>query len=498
MSEQEQGQNLNDQLEQRLQKLQALKESDINPYGGRLDGISHAAAAKADFEKDEDGEKTVILAGRLTAKRVMGKTIFADVQDQSDRCQLFVQKNKLGAEQFDVFKHLDIGDIVSATGTMFRTKMGEVTLRVQEFRILSKSLRPLPEKFHGLQDVQQRYRQRYLDLISNQESKDVFLKRIRVISRIRRFLEEREYLEVETPMLQSIPGGANARPFETYYNALNCKMYMRIATELYLKKLLVGGFERVFEINRNFRNEGIDRRHNPEFTCMEIYQAYGDCRSMMDLAEELITTLAEDVMGGLKLKRYDGEEINLERPWRRASFHELIEERMGSEWNGLSIEEKRVKASELKLHVTDEMSAMDIDVEIYEKVIEPTLIQPIFVTRLPKHLVPLAKTCPDNSELVDVFELAINGQEIAPGYSELNDPEEQRKRFLEQLESGDSELGEELAGKIDEDFLTAMEHGMPPAGGMGIGIDRLIMLLTGAPSIRDVILFPQLRPVGQE
>jgi lysyl-tRNA synthetase class 2 len=488
--------SLSDIRQQRLKKLTDLVEAGIDPYGSRVEDIDGTSDARASFENSPDEEPviTVTLAGRLTAKRDMGKSCFVDVKDQQGRMQVYAQKNALGDESFAVFKSLDMGDIVTVTGHLFKTRTGEITVRADSYRILSKSLRPLPEKWHGLTDQQQRYRQRYLDLISNDDSRDIFLKRVKIISRMRRFLEDRGYLEVETPMLQNIPGGATARPFETHYNALSTNMYMRIAPELFLKRLLVGGLNKVFEINRNFRNEGMDRNHNPEFTAVEIYEAFGDCRSMMELVEDMLTTIAQDVMGNLQLQRPDGDAISLERPWRRVTFNELLEEKMGANWYALDLETRRDKARDLNLDIPVEATALEVDTEVYDKTIEGTLVQPTFVTRLPKSLVPLAKHCSDNPELVDVFELVINGQEIAPGYSELNDPVEQRRRFETQLAEAHGEAALEVSGKIDEDFLTALEHGMPPAGGMGIGIDRLVMFMTGAPSIRDVILFPQLKP----
>ena len=476
---------------QRQSKLNELKDSGIDPHGGRFDGVAATAEAKDAFESDSDEERRYRVAGRLTAFRVMGKSIFADVKDSSGRLQIYVRKDALGDEAFRVFKRLDIGDIVGVDGTMFVTKMGETTLKVDSFELLSKSLRPLPEKWHGLTDVEARYRQRHLDLISNDESRGVFLRRFAIIRGIREFLESRGFLEVETPMMQAIPGGASAKPFETFHDALGVKMFLRIAPELYLKRLLVGGFEKVFELNRNFRNEGLSRRHNPEFTMIEIYQAYGDCRSMMDLVEELVTTVAKKVVGTLEIKRSDGETISLERPWRRVAYRDLVKERCGGDWFDLTPAERAAKAADMGLKIEPGVPDFEVTNEVYEKLVEPTLIQPTFVTRLPKELVPLAKACGDDPDLVDVFELEINGQEIAPGYSELNDPIEQRKRFEAQLEIGGDGNAE---GKIDEEFLAAMEQGMPPAGGMGIGIDRLVMVLTGADSIRDVILFPQMRP----
>ena len=447
------------------------------------------ADVRKNFKPEAEKQEEVTIAGRMTAFRAMGKSIFADIKDSSGRMQIYVQRDQIGEDDFKVFKKLDLGDIIGVTGEPFTTRTGELTVKVHKFTLLSKSLRPLPEKFHGLTDIEQRYRQRYLDLITNDDSRKVFMQRFAILSEIRKFLASKGFLEVETPMLQPIPGGANANPFKTFYEALNSPMYMRIAPELYLKRLLVGGFERVFELNRNFRNEGIDRRHNPEFTMLEIYQAYGDCRSMMDLIEEMVTTIAMNLFGTLEIQHPGGKVINLARPWRRAPYRDLIKERAGADWFELTKEQKAAKAREMGLTITTEMEERDITHEIYEKLIEQTLIQPTFVTRLPAYLVPLAKACEDDPTVVDVYELEINGQEISPGYSELNDPIEQRKRFVEQAVHD----GKDLAMAIDEDFLTAMEHGMPPAGGLGLGVDRLIMLLTGAESIRDVLLFPQMR-----
>ena len=485
-----------DHRAQRLQKMQQLRDEGIDPYGGRVDNVTESAVARAAFEKLEaetpEPEVAFTVAGRLMAKRIMGRSIFADLRDSSGRIQLFVQSNVLGAEEFARFKQLDLGDIIAVTGRLFRTRMGEVTLKPESVRLLAKSLRPLPEKWHGLTDVEQRYRQRYLDLATNEDVAKVFQLRIQIIRRIRHYLDELGFLEVETPMMQALAGGAAARPFKTHYNALDCPMYLRIAPELYLKRLLVGGFEKVYEINRNFRNEGLSRRHNPEFTMVEIYQAYSDCRGMMDLVEGMISTVAKDVLGSTVISREGAEDIDLTPPWRRATYAELIAERMGQDWPELPLERKRAKARELGLTIMDDWSAEDITHEIYEKAVEQTLVQPTFVTRLPAHLVPLAKRCADDPSVVDVYELEINGQEISPGYSELNDPIEQRARFDQQRI--DAQDDEHEVNRIDEDFLTAMEHGMPPAGGLGMGIDRLVMLLTGSESIRDVILFPQMRP----
>ena len=474
---------------QRAAKVQDLAAAGILPFGRRFDNVQMTADVRKNFKPEAEKQEEVTIAGRMTAFRAMGKSIFADIKDSSGRMQMYVQRDQIGDDDFKFFKKLDLGDIIGVTGEPFTTRTGELTVKVHKFTLLSKSLRPLPEKFHGLTDIEQRYRQRYLDLITNDDSRKVFMQRFAILSEIRKFLASKGFLEVETPMLQPIPGGANANPFKTFYEALNSPMYMRIAPELYLKRLLVGGFERVFELNRNFRNEGIDRRHNPEFTMLEIYQAYGDCRSMMDLIEEMVTTIAMNLFGTLEIQHPGGKVINLARPWRRAPYRDLIKERAGADWFELTKEQKAAKAREMGLTITTEMEERDITHEIYEKLIEQTLIQPTFVTRLPAYLVPLAKACEDDPTVVDVYELEINGQEISPGYSELNDPIEQRKRFVEQAVHD----GKDLAMAIDEDFLTAMEHGMPPAGGLGLGVDRLIMLLTGAESIRDVLLFPQMR-----
>jgi len=480
---------------QRMGKVDEIIQSGKKPYGGVFSGTKLIEKIRKEFDSEKEDDQVVRIAGRVTAFRVMGKSIFADIRDSSGRMQIYVRKNDMDEAEFSAFKKLDIGDIVGVDGSLFITRMGELTVKLSSYEILSKSLRPLPEKWHGLTDKEQIYRQRYLDLIVNEESRKTFQQRFQIIREIRKCLEQKGFLEVETPMLQPIAGGAAAKPFETYYEALHSKMYMRIAPELYLKRLLVGGFEKIFELNRNFRNEGMSRRHNPEFTMIEIYQAYGNCESMMDLVEELITTVAMNVFGTLKIEHSEDKIIDLTRPWRRASYSDLVKEKAGDDWFDVSFEERVERAVALGLKVDKNTPDFEVTNEVYEKLIETTLVQPTFVTRLPVQLVPLAKTCDDDPNFVDVFELEINGQEIAPGYSELNDPIEQRRRFEEQLRERGS--NEELSDVIDEDFLTALEHGMPPAGGMGIGIDRLVMMLTGAESIRDVVLFPQLRPKKQ-
>jgi len=387
---------------------------------------------------------------------------------------------------------LDIGDFIGVTGTCFVTKSGEPTVKVQTFQLLAKTLRPLPEKWHGLQDVEARYRQRYLDLLTNERSRAVFEKRIAMVRETRRFFEERGFVEVETPILQTTAGGAAAQPFKTHHNALGMDLYLRIALELYLKRLLVGGFNKVFEINRNFRNEGISRKHNPEFTMLEAYWAYADFEKIANLVEELICYLAEKICGSLTIEHRDADgnvtrTINLRRPWRRVRYHDLVREVAGEDWFELLPDKRRQRAmNEFKLEILPQLADFEVTQHVFEKLVEEKTIDPLFVTHCPKELVPLAKQNPADSSLVDVFELIINGAEISPGYSELNDPVAQRQRLLEQA-------GEEKQ-KIDEEFLLALEHGMPPAGGFGLGMDRLTMLLTGAESIRDVILFPLLRP----
>ena len=490
VSPEQERQKINQLFEQRVAKVKDLLASGTYPYGTFVDGIISTADALSRFVPETENTEVLTVAGRITSFRVMGKVSFAHILDGAGRMQIYAQRDVMGDDVYARFKKLDLGDIATFKGTLFATKTGEVTLKVTEYILQSKNLRPLPEKFHGLTDMEQRYRQRYVDLIVNEDSKALLTKRITIIREIRHFLEDKGFLEVETPMLQYIPGGAAANPFKTHYQALDCDMYLRIAPELYLKRLLVGGFEKVFELNRNFRNEGISRRHNPEFTMLELYQAYGNCETMMNLIEEMVTTIALKVFGTLEIKLPGEKVINLARPWRRAPYRDLIRERAGADWYELPREEKYKRAKELGASVMPDWTDLEITHEIYEKLIENTLIQPTFVTRLPAELVPLAKTCPDDPASVDVYELEINGQEISPGYSEQNDPIEQRKRFMEQVTLS----GKDPAQAVDGDFLTALEYGMPPAGGMGIGIDRLVMLLTGTESIRDVVLFPQLRP----
>ena len=478
----------NDLIAQRRQKLESLRALGVAPFGRAFETSGTIGEVRAQFS---DGAKFRI-AGRIMARRDMGKSHFADLRDVTGRLQIYLNAKELGAEVMQLFDLLDLGDFVGVEGTCFLTKTGEPTLKVHKLDLLAKSLRPLPEKWHGLQDVEARYRQRYLDLISNEASRMAFERRISIVREIRHFLEARGFVEVETPMLQAIAGGAAAEPFRTHHNALGIDLYLRIAPELYLKRLLVGGFEKVFELNRNFRNEGISRRHNPEFTMLEAYWAYADFNKMANLVEDMVCHLAETVCGSLRIEHRDAEgnvarTIDLSRPWRRARYRDLVRQVAGEDWFGLTSDMKRDRAkNQFGVEIISTLVDHEITQHVFEKLVEEKTFDPLFVTHCPKELVPLAKQNPDDDSVVDVYELIINGQEISPGYSELNDPVVQRHRLLEQV-------GEETQ-KIDEDFLLALEHGMPPAGGFGLGIDRLTMLLTGAESIRDVILFPLLKP----
>ncbi len=473
----------NDLIKPRLEKRERLIDKGIDPYGGRFDVSESIVSARANPTPDRE----VRLAGRVLSHRDMGKSQFADLKDSTAKIQIYVKKQDIGDEQFDLFKNfIDLGDIIGVVGKLFTTHAGELTVKVENVTLLSKSIQPLPKEWYGIKDVETRLRQRYLDLILNDNVRETFVIRSRIVAEIRKFLDSRGFMEVETPMMQPIAGGAVAKPFRTHHEALNINLFLRVAPELYLKRLLVGGFERIYEINRNFRNEGISRRHNPEFTMLEVYQAYGDYETMMDLAQGLIVSVAENIADSLLLKRHDGQEIDLTPPWRRVTYRDLVEERIGKEWFTLAPEERRTRAANMGVEFPPNAPDYEVTNTIFEKTIEPTLMNPTFVTHLPAELVVLAKPNAKDPHVVDVFELVINGQEIAPAYSELNDPVLQRVRLLMQ-DKGHAE-------KLDEDFLLALEHGMPPAGGMGMGIDRLVMMLTGAESIRDVILFPLLRP----
>lgn len=478
----------NELIAQRREKLEALRARGVEPFGRAFETSGSIAELRHAFKEGE----SLRAGGRITAHRDMGKSHFVDLRDATGRIQAYFHEKEIGAAAMEIFNLLDLGDFIGVEGVCFLTKTGEPTLKVRKFEVLAKSLRPPPEKWHGLQDVEARYRQRYVDLVANEQSRETFQKRIALVREIRRFLEDRGFVEMETPILQTVAGGAAAAPFSTHHKALGLDLYLRIAPELYLKRLLVGGFTKVFELNRNFRNEGISRKHNPEFTMLEVYWAYADFEKMADLIEELICNVAEKICGSLEIEHRDAEgkvvrTIDLKRPWRRARYVDLLREVAGKDWFNISSEQRRARASgELKLEILPQLADFEVTQHVFEKLVEEKTFDPLFVTHCPKELVPLAKQNAADSSLVDVYELIINGVEMSPGYTELNDPDVQRQRLLEQV-------GEETQ-KLDEDFLLALEYGMPPAGGFGLGIDRLAMLFTGAESIRDVILFPLLKP----
>ena len=470
--------------QERLDKLQKLCEKGIEPYGKRFDNTQPINAIIEKFIPEQNDIK-VRAAGRIMTMRPHGKTAFMDIRDWTGKMQVYIKLDKVGAEKFEILKLLDMGDIIGVDGTLFKTKTGEITIYADDFCILSKSLLTPPEKWHGLKDVELRHRQRYVDLFTNPEVMETFLKRIKIMKYMRRFLDERGFVEVETPMMQSIPGGAVARPFITHHNALDIDLYLRIAPELYLKRLLVGGMERIYEINRNFRNEGISTKHNPEFTMMELYQAYSDYNGMMELTESLITSLVKEIHGGYVIP-FGDKTIDMTPPWRRATFSELLKE-----CSGVSIDDEAGlirKSKELSLE-TNGIDKDNMANNIFEQVVEQTLVNPTFVIDYPTLICPLTKTCEYDKRFAQRFELYIASMEIANSYSELNDAIDQDKRFNEQLGTES-----DITGKIDEDFLTALKYGMPPAGGLGIGVDRLIMILTNNVSIREVILFPLLKP----
>jgi len=470
----------------RRRKLDALRELGVDPFGASFETTDSPGALRSAFAEG----KKVRAAGRVTAHRNMGKSHFFDISDHTGRIQVYLNSKEVGPEAMRVFDLVDIGDFVGVEGETFTTKTGEPSIKASSLAVLSKSLRPLPDKWHGVTDTEIKYRQRYLDLVANPESLGMFHKRIAVVREIRRFLEDRGFIEVETPMMQAVPGGAAAQPFKTHHNALGVDLFLRIAPELYLKRLLVGGFTKIFELNRNFRNEGISRRHNPEFTMLEAYWAYADFEKMAALVEEMVCHVAQAVCGTLQIEHKDAEgntlrTINLARPWRRARYEDLIRG-IVPDWFERTPEQRRAWCAENRIDAGHCTEDFEVTQHVFEKLVEEKTMDPLFVTHCPKELVPLAKQNAADPRLVDVYELVINGQEISPGYSELNDPVVQRAR-LEQQSGGETH-------KLDEDFLTALEHGMPPAGGIGIGIDRLVMMLAGAESIRDVVLFPHLRP----
>lgn len=478
-------------LQVRRDKLAQLQAAGKDPFEiVRYDQDTAISAIQADYEAYEG--RRVSIAGRLMSKRGMGKSTFCDIQDRDGRIQLYVRINELGEEAYDAFKKLDLGDIVGVVGEVFKTRMGEISVKTTAVTLLSKSLRPLPEKFHGLKDPDTRYRQRYLDLIVNPEVRRTFITRSRIIAAIRRFLDERGFLEVDTPILNTIAGGATARPFITHHNTLDLDMYMRIAPELFLKRLIVGGLERVYELGRMFRNEGMSIKHNPEFTMMELYQAYTDYHGMMEIAETLISTVAREVLGSTVIS-YQGTEIDLTPPWTRMTMTEAVKRYAGVDFDEIPDTAAAVGAAAQKgLHLTGNPVRGEILNLFFEEYVEPHLVQPTFILDYPVEVSPLTKRKPGRPELVERFEFFITNREFGNAYSELNDPMDQKERFLAQVKK--REAGDEEANMMDDDYVTALEHGLPPTGGMGIGIDRLIMLLTDSYSIRDVLLFPTMKP----
>ena len=482
-----------DHRSQRIAKIEQLVEQGLDPFPARTSYTHTAAEAVAAFEAAKDGaEIETQVVGRMVSQRVMGRSSFAHLADGSGRIQIYLRQDEVGEELYERFRRtVDVGDFVQASGHLFRTRTGEVSVHVTDLRLISKAIRPMPEKWHGLRDVETRYRQRYLDLMANEEVRQIFVVRSRMVTAIRRFLDDRGFLEVETPILQPIYGGAAARPFVTHHNALDQTLYLRIADELYLKRLIVGGLDRVYEIGHNFRNEGISTKHNPEFTAIEIYQAYADYHSMMELVENLYSEVAREVVGSATIS-YQGQEIDLAPPWRRVTMRDVIMEATGLDIGILSEHKTLWDAVQQRgLRVSPQPTWGKLVDALFGEYAEPTLIQPTFVMDYPREISPLAKNKPGEPDWVERFEFFIAGMESGNAFSELNDPLEQRARFIEQGRAG--EAGDDEAHPMDEDFITALEHGMPPTGGLGFGIDRMAMLLTDQTSIREVILFPQLR-----
>jgi lysyl-tRNA synthetase, class II len=487
---------LNDQLQVRREKMNAIREKGMDPFGKRFERSHQSQDLVREYsqlEKEEIDAKniSVTLAGRVMTKRGKGKAGFAHIQDLSGQIQIYVRTDAVGEEQYATFDTVDLGDIVGVTGVLFKTQVGELSVKAQSFELLTKSLRPLPDKFHGLKDVEQRYRQRYLDLIMSQESKETFINRSRIIQSMRRYLDDHGYLEVETPLMHSIAGGASARPFITHHNALDMQLYMRIAIELHLKRLIVGGLEKVYEIGRVFRNEGVSTRHNPEFTMIELYEAYADYRDIMSLTENLVAHVAKEVLGTTTVQ-YGEHMVELEPEWRRLHMVDAIKEYTGVDfWKEMTTEEAHQLAKEHGVEIKDTMLYGHVVNEFFEQKVEEHLIQPTFITGHPVEISPLAKKNEEDPRFTDRFELFIVAREYANAFTELNDPIDQRERFEDQLK--EREQGNDEAHMMDDDFVEALEYGMPPTGGLGIGIDRLVMLLTNSPSIRDVLLFPLMR-----
>ncbi len=487
--------DMNQLMKVRKEKLDKLKQEGKDPFKITKFNRTHTSNEIKDNYDELEG-KDVTIAGRIMAKRIMGKASFCHIQDSTGKIQSYVSINDLGEESYKAFKEDDIGDIIGITGFVFKTRTGEISIHAKELTLLSKSLRPLPEKFHGLKDTDLRYRQRYVDLIVNPEVKDTFVKRTEIIKEIRKILDEKKYVEVETPILNTIPGGATARPFITHHNSLDIDMYLRIATELYLKRLIVGGFDRVYEIGRIFRNEGMDLKHNPEFTSIELYQAFANLEDMMDLTEELVSKVAEKVLGTTKIT-YQGQEIDLTPSWKRVTMINAIKEVTGFDFNTITTDEEAQEVAKKAGIPVDPIKTKrgDIIVAFFDEKVEETLIEPTFIYEYPIENSPLAKKMENDGRMTQRFELFIGGREYANAFAELNDPIDQYERFLNQVKQ--REAGDDEANMMDTDFVTALEYGMPPTGGMGMGIDRLVMLLTNEASIRDVLLFPTMKPIDK-
>ncbi len=482
---------LSEVLKVRRLKLQELQQSNKDPFRIIKYNVTHNSKDIIENFESMEGAN-VSAAGRIMSKRGMGKASFCDLQDREGKIQLYVKVDEVGAEAYEEFKKFDIGDIVGVEGTVFKTHKGEISIKVEKIILLAKSLRPLPEKWHGLKDVDLRYRQRYVDLIINPEVRKTFVLRSKIIKAIRKFLDDRGFLEVDTPILNTIQGGANAKPFITHHNTLDMDLYLRIAPELYLKRLIVGGLEKVYEMGRMFRNEGMSIKHNPEFTMMEVYEAYNDYKGMMELTENLISTVAQEVLGTTKIM-YQGQEIDLTTPWTRMTMREAVLKYSGVDFDQITTdEEARAAARAKKLHVDDKLTKGEVMSLMFEELAEEHLVQPTFIMDYPVEISPLTKRKPDRPELTERFELFITGREMANAYSELNDPIDQKERFLQQVSKRES--GDEEASMMDDDYINALEYGLPPTGGLGIGVDRLIMLLTDSYSIRDILLFPTMKP----
>ncbi|MBG9211749.1 lysine--tRNA ligase [Mammaliicoccus sciuri] len=489
---------MNDQMLVRREKLQELRDLGIDPFGKKFVRSGDSKSLHQEWDefskeelRDKEDESAVAIAGRLMTKRGKGKAGFAHVKDITGQIQIYVRKDQVGDEQFEIWKHADLGDIVGVKGVMFKTNTGELSVKAKEFTVLTKSLRPLPDKYHGLQDIEQRYRQRYLDLITSEESTKTFITRSQIIQEMRTYLNNKGFLEVETPMMHQIAGGASARPFVTHHNALDATLYMRIAIELHLKRLIVGGLEKVYEIGRVFRNEGVSTRHNPEFTMIELYEAYADYNDIMDLTESMVAAIAEKVLGSTTVQ-YGEESIDLAPNWRRWHMVDAVKEYTGVDFYEVKTdEEAHTLAKEHNIEVEDRMTYGHILNEFFEQRVEEKLIQPTFIYGHPIEISPLAKKNPEDPRFTDRFELFIVGREHANAFTELNDPIDQRERFEAQMKEKDQ--GNDEAHEMDDDFIEALEYGMPPTGGLGIGIDRLVMLLTNSASIRDVLLFPYMR-----